>query len=262
MPDDPAQPRLGKHGGPRTKGQRNPETRPTGVRRDYILRRLERDGRHDLAEAIREGRVSAYTIACELGWTRRAEPISGRTNAAKRRQHQLRAIAGELGPGQKMELIYGPSPTMGSYFDSREALQAAWMAVRDELLGRANPGRRPQAFYEFEFDGPRPQYDEERSVLWQMNLLSAAERVVLEAEWKEQFQKVRGMGAQERREYLAYHDIPLQLIEAWTARRRRPRVVRNPTVEAQEKAPDAAIEGQEKSMSLRPEPSATAGTLK
>jgi len=71
MPDDPAQPRLGKHGGPRTKGQRNPETRPTGVRRDYILRRLERDGRHDLAEAIREGRVSAYTIACELGWTRR-----------------------------------------------------------------------------------------------------------------------------------------------------------------------------------------------
>jgi len=95
-----------------------------------------------------------------------------------------------------------------------------------------------------------------------MNLLSAAETVILEAEWKEQFQKVRGMGAQERREYLAYHDIPLQLIEAWTARRRRPRVVRNPTVEAQEKAPDAAIEGQEKSMSLRPEPSATAGTLK
>jgi hypothetical protein len=224
MPDDLGQPKLGPHGGPRARGQRNPETRPTGVRRDYILRRLERDGRHDLAEAIREGRVSAYTIAVELGWTKRAEPISARTNAAKRRQHQLRVIAGELGPGQKMELIYGPSPAMGSYFDSREALQSAWVACRDELLARANPGRRPQAFYEFEFDGPRPQYDEERSTLWRMNLLPAEEKVVLEAEWKVEFEKARGMSAQERREHLTFHDVPDELVREWMAeRRRRPR---------------------------------------
>jgi hypothetical protein len=129
-----------------------------------------------------------------------------------------------------MELIYGPSPAMGSYFDSREALQAAWAAVRDELLGRANPGRRPRAFYEFEFDGPRPRYDEERSTLWRMNLLSAEERVVLEVEWKAEFEKARGMGAQERREHLAHHDVPPELIEQWKGeRRRRPRAVCNLT---------------------------------
>jgi hypothetical protein len=190
-----------------------------------------------------------------------------------------------------MELIYGPSPAMGSYFDSREALQAAWAVCRDELLGRANPGRRPQAFYEFEFDGPRPRYDEERSVLWRMNLLSAAERVVLEAEWKEQFQKARGMGVQERREHLVHHDVPPELIERWMAeRRRRPRAVRNLTATAggcnetatkpragaelgaestaestaPRKAPSAASDtrGEEKSMSLQPELSAAAETLK
>jgi hypothetical protein len=221
MPDDLGQSKLGPHGGPRTRGQRNPETRPTGVRRDYILARLERDGRHDLAEAIREGRVSAYTIAVELGWTKRAEPISARTNAAKRRQHQLRAITGELSPGEKMELIYGPSPAMGSYFDSREALQAAWVAMRDELLGRANPGRRPAAFYEFEYPGVRPPYDSERSVLWREGLLTADEKAVLEAEWKVKFEKARGMGAQERREHLEHHDVPPELIEQWQGERRR-----------------------------------------
>src|SRR6516164_9835999 len=110
MSDDPAQPKLGPHGGPRTKGIRSPKIMPSGSRRDYILARLERDGRHDLATAIREDRVSAYTIAVELGWTKRAEPVgtsSSGVNAAKRRQHQLRAITGEgLSAGQKMELIY------------------------------------------------------------------------------------------------------------------------------------------------------------
>jgi hypothetical protein len=66
MPDDLDQPKLGPHGGPRTKGVRSPKIMPSGSRRDYILARLERDGRHDLAEAIRADRVSAYTIACEL----------------------------------------------------------------------------------------------------------------------------------------------------------------------------------------------------
>jgi hypothetical protein len=204
--------------------------------------------------------VSAYTIACELGWTKRAEPISARTNAAKRRQHQLRAIAGELGPGEKMELIYGPSPAMGSYFDSREALQAAWMAVRDELLERANPGRRPAAFYEFEHPGVRRSYDTERSDLWREGLLTTAEKVTLEVEWKEQFQKAREMGARERREHLTFHDVPVELIREWTIeRRRRPRVV-----VPEKAAPSAAsgTEGEEKSRGLPPEPSASGATMK
>src|SRR5262249_50021101 len=119
MSDDPGRPPLGPHGGPRTRGVRNPETRPTGVRRDYILARLERDGRHELAEAIREGRASAYSIAVALGWTQRAEPLgTGSVNATKRRQHRLRKLSGLLGdaasslsPGEAMELWLGPSPS-------------------------------------------------------------------------------------------------------------------------------------------------------
>ena len=76
MSDDLGQPRLGKHGGPRKRGERNPETMPTGVRRDYIVRRLQRDGHDDLAQAILAGHVSAYSIAVQLGWTTRAEPAA------------------------------------------------------------------------------------------------------------------------------------------------------------------------------------------
>jgi hypothetical protein len=61
-------------------------------------------------------------------------------------------------------------------------------------------------------------------------VLSAAERAELEAEWKVEFEKARGMGARERREHYEHHDIPDELIERWTAeRRRRPRAARNPT---------------------------------
>jgi hypothetical protein len=240
-----------------------------GTSKQYIVERLEREGQTALLEAVRAGKITAMTAAASLGWVQRPPLLGGSTHRAHRRDFRLREARGELGPGAKMELIYGPSPTMGSYFDSREALQAAWTEMRDELLARANPGRRPQAFYEFEFDDPRPRYSEERSVLWQMNLLSAAERVVLEAEWKEQFQKARGMGAQERREHLAHHDVPAELIREWTAeRRRRPRAVRNLT--AASGAPEKAALGacpaegdEEKSMSsLQPELSASTESLK
>jgi hypothetical protein len=105
MPDDLGQPKLGKHGGPRTKGQRSAVVMPSGGRRDYILARLERDGRHDLVEAIREGHVSALTVAVELGWTKRPEPLgTGSNNAAKRRRHQLQTMTGGLSSDQMMEL--------------------------------------------------------------------------------------------------------------------------------------------------------------
>src|SRR5262249_62289047 len=127
MPDDLGQPRLGKHGGPRTKGQRSAEVMPSGGRRDYILARLERDGRHDLAAAIRENRVSALTIAVQLGWTKRPETLGlGSGNAAKRRQHQLRALSGEgLSPSQAQELWLGPKPAQGPRTQPRGALEGA-----------------------------------------------------------------------------------------------------------------------------------------
>jgi hypothetical protein len=202
-----------------------------GTSKRYIVQRLEREGHTALLEAVQAGTITALAAAASLGWAKRPPLLGGSTHQAHQREFRLREARGELGPGAKMELIYGPSPAMSSYFESREALQAAWVAMRDELLARANAGRRPRGYYEFEFNGPRPRYDEERSTLWRMNLLTEAERVVLEVEWKEQFQKARGMGAQERREYLIFHDVPPELIEQWQGarRRRRPQAVRNLT---------------------------------
>ena len=237
MSDDLGHPKLGKHGGPRTKGQRSAEVMPSGGRRDYILARLERDGRHDLAEAIREGRVSALTIAVELGWTKRPETLGlGSGNAAKRRQHQLQALTGDaLSPSQAMELWLGPGHA-GSLFNSREELEAAWTANRDELMARwGSHGRRPAAFYEFEFVGVRPSYATERSTLWRAGLLAAEERSEVEAEWEAAFAEARGMDARARREHYAHHDIPIELVGRWSAARRR-RERRSATPSAEEAA--------------------------
>jgi hypothetical protein len=225
MSDDLGHPQLGKHGGPRTKGQRSAEVMPSGGRRDYILARLERDGRHDLAEAIREGRVSALTIAVELGWTKRPETLGlGSGNAAKRRQHQLRAIAGDgLSPSQAQELWLGPNPTQGSLFSSREELEAAWTANRDALMARwGSHGRRPLAWWEFDAgDLEHPGYDRERSTLWRAGVLSQQERSELEVTWREAFDAAKGKGARERREHYEFADIPPELVEHWQSERRR-----------------------------------------
>ena len=123
-----------------------------------------------------------------------------------------------------MELWLGPNPTQGSLFNSREELQTAWETHRAELMARwGSHGRRPAAFYEFEFDGVRPSYATERSTLWRIGLLSEAERTEVEAEWEAAFAEARGMAAQERREHFAHHDVPDELIREWTAARKRPR---------------------------------------
>ena len=48
-----------------------------------------------IVTAIEQGRVSAHTIACELGWVRRPSVHGGSPNAAKRRRHQVNALIRE-----------------------------------------------------------------------------------------------------------------------------------------------------------------------
>jgi hypothetical protein len=237
MSDNPGQPRLGKHGGPRIKGQRSAEVTPSGGRRDYILARLERDGRKDLVEAIRKGHVSAYTVAVELGWTQRPEPIgTGSTNAARRRHFQLKALAGDgLDSNQMQELWLGPSHD-GSYFSSRAELQEAWEANRDEVMRLfANNGRRPQAWWCF--DAPSlnlkyPGYDREQSYLYEHGVLDEAECAELLRFWRREFEQDRApgfslndgeqilRGARARAAHLAWADIPAGLVEEWSEERR------------------------------------------
>jgi hypothetical protein len=68
MDDDRSQPRLGKHGGPRTKGQRSNGVTQRGNSRTYIIERLSRDGHHTLTAMVREGRMSAYAAARKAGF--------------------------------------------------------------------------------------------------------------------------------------------------------------------------------------------------
>src|SRR5215813_1344115 len=94
MPDDCAQPKLGKWGGPRIKGQQG-ATAPRGSTSvNYILRRLEREGFTDLIEGIRARRISAFATAVELGWARRPQTLHGEnSNQAKRRRYAFDAKA-------------------------------------------------------------------------------------------------------------------------------------------------------------------------
>jgi hypothetical protein len=107
MPDDLDQP-LGKHGGVRPGAGRpkKGETRERkiqgdatgdhvtlnlrGNRRDYILRRLEREGLTQWIGAIHARRISAFAVACELGWARRPQTLHGEDcNQAKRRRYAV-----------------------------------------------------------------------------------------------------------------------------------------------------------------------------
>jgi hypothetical protein len=107
MPDDPGQPpTLGKHGGKRIKGQQGAsgstlKRGSTSV--DYILARLEREGLTHWIEAIHARQVSAFAVACELGWARRPQTLhednqaSGYNNQARLRRHAIVDVKSLIG---------------------------------------------------------------------------------------------------------------------------------------------------------------------
>jgi hypothetical protein len=214
-----------------------------GTSTTYLLARFRREGLGELADAVEAGRLSATAAAVELGWVRRPEGAGERRpNASKLRAGVLRGLRregvlpraeSELGPGEKMELTIGPG-AMGSFFHTREELRAAWEQSREELLRRAAAGRRPASFYEFEWEGARPSYDTERSTFWRLGLLSEAEKSVLEAEWRDEFDYAQEpdfsiaqpwpdealKGHRARREHFAWADIPVELRQRWRAERR------------------------------------------
>jgi hypothetical protein len=122
------------------------------------------------------------------------------------------------------ELWLGPHPTTGSCFCTREELVAAWAAGRAVVMRLwGSHGRRPQAWWAFDTELKYPGYYRERSFLWQHDLLGSEERGEVEAEWRQEFDAARGMGARERREHYEHHDIPAELVTAWTAERKAAR---------------------------------------
>src|SRR5262249_48355301 len=95
MDDNLSPPKLGKHGGPRVKGQRASDGSLIrhGNGSAYILARLRRDGLTHLIEAIETKKVSPFAVAVELGWTKRPRNLgTGSDNAEKRRAHAFHKL--------------------------------------------------------------------------------------------------------------------------------------------------------------------------
>ena len=139
------------------------------------------------------------------------------------------------------ELWLGVGPN-GSLFHDEAELRAAWERGRDVCMRIwASGGRRPQAWWYLEAPAlglKWPGHDAERSCLYTAGALTEAERAELEAEWRRDFDQARGKSAKERREHLAFHDVPAELIELWTGERRK-RTKSSPPVEAHSEANNA-----------------------
>jgi hypothetical protein len=67
-----------------------------GANHAYILARLERQKRFDLLDLIESRQLSAYGVACELGWCRRRRTISapGDDPRSHRRIFDVKALIG------------------------------------------------------------------------------------------------------------------------------------------------------------------------
>jgi hypothetical protein len=131
---------------------------------------------------------------------------------------------------QELELWLGPDPH-GSAFGSREELHAAWLRHRDRIMAAwAKNGRRPQGWWQFEAPFPRPDYECERSTLYEAGLLGEEEKAELEAWWREQFERTYEphfffcdgpgsffRGAVARRKHFEWADIPRKLVREWVA---------------------------------------------
>jgi hypothetical protein len=227
-----------------------------GTSRAYFLWRLERDGHAELLAAVAAGRLSARAAAVAAGISKRP-PTSQRdvSPGAANRRHRTEWELSRIQPADAaaftpkeaaalsitappkavaaMELILGPPSNQRSAFGSREQLRRSWEEHREELLQRARPGRRPQAWWEFETLFSYPGFERERSYLWRADLLSAQERAALEAEWRAEFDRSYGAeffvamdngileGADARRAHLAWADVPMELRQQWRGERRR-----------------------------------------
>ena len=97
MDSNPAPSKLGRHGGRRTRGRQvnniNLKTRG-GTSREYLLRRLERDGRHELLDGVRNREITVHAAAVEAGYIRRRETrvIDGDHNLTRWREHRMAEV--------------------------------------------------------------------------------------------------------------------------------------------------------------------------
>jgi hypothetical protein len=113
-------------------------------------------------------------------------------------------------------------------------------------------GKRPWAWWRYESGRSHPG-NHQASTLYEMGVLSDEERAKLERWWREQFDRAwrpgffhcEGparffAGANGRRRHFAWADIPRELLQQWSAeRRRRSRAIRKREAAADQPVPAA-----------------------
>jgi hypothetical protein len=150
-----------------------------------------------------------------------------------------KAVRTQLTRAEEMELWLGPRPER-ALFKTEKMVRAAYFANRDRLLRWwGNGGRRPLAWWHCEGPIDFPGLEFERAVLYELNLLSATERVELETFWRERFTRAQCPGFSFRdgsevvtgrpAQRAAYReaDIPRSLLARWIRdHRRRDKTIR------------------------------------
>jgi hypothetical protein len=154
----------------------------------------------------------------------------------------------DLTADELREIWLGPNPN-GSVFKTRQQLRKAWMRSRAQAMKLwGQDGRRPQAFWEFDSPVPFPGRDLEQSTLWRLGVFSADEKVRVERQWREALERAQDpnfsyclgpaeflIGDLARKAHYKWCDIPSELIQKWSAERRR----------RKERPPNAIVEGAE-----------------
>jgi hypothetical protein len=117
----------------------------------------------------------------------------------------------ELSSDQRTFLLYGPDDRCGHAFNTEAEVEAAWQRHRETLLAACPAGRRAWGWRIFD----RPEirwvdYQHERAINWRAGVLSAAERIELEAMWYRDFTRSQDLSA-----------IPYELRRRWKMERRQ-----------------------------------------
>src|SRR4051794_26432842 len=125
-------------------------------------------------------------------------------------------------------------------FASDAERRATWEYHREAMLADERPGRRPQAWWDYDAPIPWPGYDNETVALFAAGLLSDEELAELMPWWREQFERsfapeffhclgpgriLEGVPA--RQAHYRWACIPPEIVKRWTAERgRRARTIR------------------------------------
>jgi hypothetical protein len=135
---------------------------------------------------------------------------------------------------QEHSLEYGERSDHPGFASDSER-RAAWQQHRDKFLTKKRPGRRPDAWWDYEAPFRRPdEYEREPARLYEAGLLSDEEKRELLADWREEFARAQQpdiwtcigpgqilYGDAARRMIYRSAGIPRTLVRQWSAEHRR-----------------------------------------